>query len=284
VLRRHRLGGELKRCREAAGLTQEAVSRQFEWHTAKVTRIETARVAVTPRDVRDLLTLYGVRDDAYRESLIELARKARERTWRSEYSDVTRSKFVGLEAGASAMLCWEPTLIPGLLQTERYMRSLVGAALPAEQPDAVQRRIAMRLIRQHRLTEPSPLLLKAIIDESVLHRAVGDDDTMADQLRHVRDAATVLPNVTVQILPFAAGAHQLLGGPATLLEFGTAADRDVLYLEGFTDNFEHRPAAVTRFRAAFDLLSERALDERTSIDLIDRMIKAEATARPDHQW
>src|SRR3954463_13458571 len=102
-MRRRRLGSELKRRRERGGLTQENVSRHFEWHAAKVTRIETARVAVTPRDVRDLLTLYGVGDQQYREALIELARLSRERSWWTDYRDIMRpGNFVGLEAGATA--------------------------------------------------------------------------------------------------------------------------------------------------------------------------------------
>src|SRR3954454_5027199 len=99
TLRRRRLGAELKRCREAAGLTQENVSRHFEWHAAKVTRIETARVAVSPRDVKDLLTLYNVRDEQYRDALVELARLSRDRTWWTDYRDIMRpGNFVGLEA------------------------------------------------------------------------------------------------------------------------------------------------------------------------------------------
>src|SRR6187455_3464565 len=101
TLRRRRLGAELKRCREAARLTQENVSRHFEWHAAKVTRIETARVAVTPRDVKDLLTLYGVDDQEYRETLMALARQSREKTWLTDYRDLMRpGNFVGLEAEA----------------------------------------------------------------------------------------------------------------------------------------------------------------------------------------
>src|SRR3954470_3655235 len=88
TLRRRRLGTELKRCREAAGLTQENVSREFEWHAAKVTRIETARVAVTARDVKDLLPLYGVKDENSREALMTLARQSREKTWLADYRDL----------------------------------------------------------------------------------------------------------------------------------------------------------------------------------------------------
>ena len=102
TLRRRRLGDELKRCREAAGMTQENVSRHFEWHAAKVTRIETARVAVTPRDVRDLLELYGVDDPGYRDALVELARMSKERSWWADYRDLIRpGNFIGLEAGAA---------------------------------------------------------------------------------------------------------------------------------------------------------------------------------------
>jgi uncharacterized protein DUF5753/helix-turn-helix protein len=274
VLRRRRLGGELKRCREAAGLTQDTVSQHFEWHTAKVTRIETARVAVTPRDVKDLLTLYGVHDEAYRTSLIDLARKTRERTWWSQYRDLMPMNFVGLEAEATAMLSWEPTLIPGLLQTEGYMRSLMRAVQPAQPPEDLERRIELRLTRQHRLTGHQPLELHVIVDESALHRVIGGVDIMTGQLRRIRDIAAELTNVTVQILPFSAGAHQLSGGPAAILQFSGTADPDVLFMEGFTADYEDRPAAVSRFRAAFDELSETALDHRRSIDMIDNMLRS----------
>src|ERR1700760_3710756 len=105
TLRRRRLGAELRRCREAAGMTQEQGSRRFEWHSAKVNRIETARVSVTPRDVRDLLDLYGVRDDDYRESLLKMSRSSRQRTWwATEYRDVVRpDSFIALESEATVM-------------------------------------------------------------------------------------------------------------------------------------------------------------------------------------
>ncbi len=95
---------------------------------------------------------------------------------------------------------------------------------------------------------------------------------MADQLRRLRDAAA-LPNVWVQVLPFAAGAHQFLRGPAAILQYGEPGDQDVVYLEGFAGSCEVRPAVVAKFRAAFDELSEKALDQRRSIDLMEGMIK-----------
>jgi transcriptional regulator with XRE-family HTH domain len=275
TLRRRRLGAELKRCREAAGLTQENVSRHFEWHAAKVTRIETARVAVTPRDVKDLLTLYGVADEEYRDALVELARLSRERSWWTDYRDIMRpGNFIGLEAGAAAMRAWEPIIVPGLLQTEAYMRALIRTGLPTDPQSHVDRRVSLRLTRQGRLTGPRPLELHAIVDESVVRRVIGGGDVMADQLRHLIETAQ-LPNVTLQVLPFAAGEHQFLGGSAALLEFRETTHLDVVYLEGLAGDFyEEQPSEVARYREEFERMSAKALDHRTTIKMIESLLDA----------
>ena len=275
TLRRRRLGAELKRCREAAGLTQQDVSRHFEWHAAKVTRIETARVAVTPRDVRDLLTLYNVRDQGYREAMVELARLSRERTWWTDYRDILRpGNFVGLEAAASAMRTWEPIIIPGLLQTEAYMRALIRTGRSADSQHHIDRRVALRLTRQSRLAGDRPLELSAIIDESVVRRVIGGEDVMRGQLEHLIDAAG-LPNVTLQIMPFGAGEHLFLGGSAALLEFRETTHLDVVYLEGIAgDYYEEQPNEVARYRQEFERLSARALDHRTTIKMIEGLLVA----------
>jgi transcriptional regulator with XRE-family HTH domain len=273
TLRRRRLGAELKRCREAAGLTQEYVSRYFEWHAAKVTRIETARVAVTARDVRDLLTLYGVQDDEYREALIGLARQSRERTWWTDYRDIMRpGNFVGLEAEASSMREWAPIVLPGLLQTEAYIRALMRTGRSSDPPESIDRRVALRIKRQDRLTGPNPLTLSAIVDESVIRRVVGGADVMGDQLRHLLSRAQ-LPNVTLQILPFDAGEHSFLGGSAALLEFRETTHLDVLYLEGLAgDYYEEQPLEVARYRNELERLSSMALDRRMSVKMIENML------------
>jgi transcriptional regulator with XRE-family HTH domain len=273
TLRRRRLGAELKRCREAAGLTQENVSRHFEWHAAKVTRIETARVAVTARDVKDLLALYGVEDDAYREALMTLARMSRERTWWTDYRDIMRpGNFVGLEAEASSVRLWEPIVLPGLLQTEAYARALMRTGRSTDPPEDIARRIKLRIKRQDRLKGPNPLTLSAIVDESVVRRVVGGADAMGDQLRHLIDVAQ-LPNVTLQILPFDAGEHPFLGGPAALLEFRETTHLDVLYLEGLAgDYYEEQPSEVARYRAEFERLSASALDRRMSVKMIENLL------------
>jgi len=273
TLRRRRLGAELKRCREAAGLTQENVSRHFEWHAAKVTRIETARVAVTPRDVKDLLTLYNVRDEQYRDALVELARLSRERTWWTDYRDIMRpGNFVGLEAGASAMRTWEPIVLPGLLQTEGYMRALLRTGRPYDSPEALARRVALRLTRQSRLTGEPALELSALVDESAVRRVIGGEDVMQQQLRRLIEVAQ-LPNVTLQIVPFTAGEHPFLGGSAALLEFRETTHLDVVYLEGLAgDYYEEQPSEVARYRQEFERLSARALDHRMTIKMIESLL------------
>jgi transcriptional regulator with XRE-family HTH domain len=274
TLRRRRLGAELKRCRESAGLTQETVSRHFEWHAAKVTRIETARVAVTPRDVKDLLILYGIPDDEYREALVTLARQSRERTWWTDYRDILRpGNFVGLEAEASSMRAWEPIILPGLLQTEAYMRALMRTGRRSDPPEHIDRRVSLRMKRQDRLTAPNSLELLAIVDESVIRRVVGGKDVMDAQLRHLIEAAQ-LPNVTLQILPLDAGEHPFLGGSAALLEFKEITHLDVVYLEGIAgDYYEEQPLEVGRYREEFDRLGAKALDRNLSVKMIESLLE-----------
>jgi transcriptional regulator with XRE-family HTH domain len=278
TLRRRRLGTELRRCREAAGMTQEQVSRRFEWHSAKVNRIETARVSVTPRDVRDLLNLYGVHDDDYRESLLTLARTSRERAWWAEYRDVVRpGSFVALEAEASTMRNWEPVFVPGLLQTEAYMGALFStrSKLLADPQPALDRAVSLRLTRQRRLAGDDPIELFAIIDESVVHRSIGGAQVMADQLRHLL-AVSELPTVTLRILPYEAGEHPFLGTSMAILEFREAPELDLVYVEGFGRgrHYIKLPAEVDQCREAFGRLSLACLDHCETTTMIKELLTA----------
>jgi transcriptional regulator with XRE-family HTH domain len=275
TLRRRRLAAELKKCREDAGYTQEQVSRHFEWHSAKVTRIENARVPVTPRDVNDLLTLYRVDDSEYRDALMTLARLARQRGWWTDYKDVMRpGNFVGMEADASSAKVWEPIVLPGLLQSEDYMRALIGSGRSHDPQAANDRRVELRKTRQKRLSGPSPLELWAIVDESVVRRHVGGPQVMAGQWRRLIEAAQ-LPNVTLQVLPFDAGEHAFLGGSVALLEFPDVAHLDVVYLEGLAgDYYEEQPAEVKRYRLEFERLSTRALTPEESTGMVQSLLDA----------
>jgi hypothetical protein len=180
---------------------------------------------------------------------------------------------VGLEDGATSMRSWEPVVLPGLLQTEAYMRALIRTGRAADRPEDIDRRIALRKQRQNRrLTGARPLQVSAIIDESVVRRVIGGPEAMAEQLRHLIDAAQ-LPNVTLQILPFDAGEHPFLGGSAALLEFPETTHLDVVYLEGIAgDYYEEQPSEVARYRKEFERLSARALDHRMTIKMIESLL------------
>lgn len=273
TLRRRRLAAELKKSREEAGFTQESVSRHFEWHSAKVTRIENARVPVTARDVNDLLTLYGVSDPGYREALLALARQGRQRTWWTDYRDVMRpGNFVGMEADASITRVWEPIVLPGLLQSEAYMRALIGTGRRHDPMESIERRVALRKMRQARLTAPTPLQLVALIDESVVHRVVGGPSVMQEQRRKLIEVAA-LPNVSMRIVPYGAGEHPFMGGSVALLEFPDVAHLDVIYLEGLAgDYYEEQPAEVKRYRDEFERLRSKALSEAETVTLIERLL------------
>jgi hypothetical protein len=220
-----------------------------------------------------LLALYGVEDQDYREALMALARLSREKTWWTDYRDLMRpGNFVGLEAEASSMRTWEPIVLPGLLQTEAYMRALMRSGRSSDPPKETDRRVSLRLKRQGRLRSPSPLILSAIVDESVVRRVIGGSDVMNEQLRHLIDTAQ-LPNVTLQILPFGAGEHPFLGGSAALLEFRETTHPDVVYLEGLAgDLYEEQPSEVGRYRDEFDRLSTMALDHRLSLKMIEGLV------------
>lgn len=267
TVRRRRLSGELRRLRELADLTIDEVGEKLECSASKISRIETGRVGVTPRDVRDMLELYGVTGDE-REAFVQLAREARQRGWWHAYGEVFTGAFVGLEADASSLRLFQALLVPGLLQTERYAREVIRALRPDADEAEVRRRVTGRLARQRLLTEPSPPEYWAVIDESVLRREVGGPDVMAEQLRHIATMAA-LPYVTIQVVPFSAGPHAGLDGPFLILGFPEPADPDVVYVDSTTDGvYLESPADVRRYTLMFDHLRAAALKPDDSVALI----------------
>lgn len=232
TVRQRRLAQALRELRHEAGLTQDAVAARMGWHTSKLFRLENAR---SPRvgwlDVRELMDMYGV-PSPHREALIQLARDARMMGWWTPYRDVFTGSYVALEDEASAMRLYCPELIPGLLQTEHYARAVIRAVRPGYDEESVERRVAARLARQKALLDraASPEL-RCVLNEAVLRRQVGDRHVMGTQLRALADAAS-RPLMTLQLLPFSAGAHAGLEGGFVLIEFPSTQDPDVVYVEG----------------------------------------------------
>lgn len=267
TVRRRRLAGELRRLRESAGLTIDEVSEKLECSASKISRIETGTVGVTPRDARDMLSLYGLAGSE-RDALVQLAREARERGWWHAYSEVFTGAFVGLEADASSLKAFQALLVPGLLQTERYAYHVIRAMRPDVDVAEIQRRVDARMKRQRALAEPTPPDYWAIMDEAVLHRTVGNADVMAEQRRRLVEVGS-LSHVTLQVVPFDAGAHPGMEGPFIIMGFPDQADSDVVYVDGTPGGIYYElPEEVRRYKLMFDHLRAAALRPDDSIALI----------------
>ncbi|HEX9538535.1 MAG TPA: helix-turn-helix transcriptional regulator [Streptosporangiaceae bacterium] len=275
TVRRRRLALELRRLREAARLTCEEVAEHLECSTSKVSRIETGRVSVSPRDVRDMLDLYGV-SAQQGASLVQLARDSRQKGWWHAYSDTIQPQFatyIGLESAASEIRIYEVTLIPGLLQTEEYARTVIAAGTVGGDHEGTERNVALLMARQPLLTGDDPPRLWAVLDEAALRRTVGGAGLMRLQLDHLLDLAR-LPNVAIQVIPFGAGAHPAMGRPFVILAFPERADPDVVYLEDLTSAlYVEDVDEVDRYNMFFNHLRATALSFEDSAARIMSVIK-----------
>src|SRR4051812_15629098 len=205
TIRRRRLGVELRRHRETAGGTIDFVADRLGCSTSKVSRIETGHTGAAPRDVQDMLDIYGV-EDTIKAELVQIAREARQKGWWHPFSTVLNSAYVGLEAAARSIRTYEQQVVPGLLQSEEYAIAMIRAARLGDTDREIEQRVRVRMERQSLLTQDDPIDLRVVLDEAVVSRPVGGDAVMRDQLCALITAAR-LPNVTLQILPFDAGAH-----------------------------------------------------------------------------
>jgi transcriptional regulator with XRE-family HTH domain len=275
TVRRRRLALELRRLREAARLTCEEVAEHLECSASKISRVETGRVSVSPRDVRDMLELYGVPADQ-RESLVQLARDSRQKGWWHAYSDTMQPQmatYIGLESAASEIRIYEVSLIPGLLQTEDYARAVIKAGMVNSPAEDIERRVALLMARQPAVIRDDPPKVWAVLDEAALRRRVGGSGLMRLQLEHLL-AQAALPNVAVQVIPFAGGAHPAMGRPFIILVFPERVDTDVVYLEDLTSAlYLEDVAEVDRYNVFFNHLRATALSFDDSAALITSVLK-----------
>jgi transcriptional regulator with XRE-family HTH domain len=266
AVRRRELGALLRALRMKKGLTVEQVAANLLCSPSKVSRMETGHVPATLRDIRDLCDLYGVTDESRREHMMQLALEGKQQGWWQAY-DLPYSKYVGLEAEAVSIHGYQSSVVPGLLQTTDYARALHEAAAPRLSPDIIEQRVEVRLIRQQLFTRERPPSFKEVIDEAALHRVVGGAGVMRRQLERLIEACD-LPNVTIQIVPFSAGAHPALESNFKILEL-LPPSPDVVYLEGLFGSFYlERAEELDSFRLVFDRLQVMALSPEKSIELI----------------
>ena len=270
TVRRRRLAELLRQLRVDAGLSVEDAAGRLEWSQNKLYRIERAEHGVAVGDARLLLDLYGV-PAAQREEVLSLVREARQRGWWQSYTDALpepAAAYVGLEQDAASLAQYSAELVPGLLQTEDYARAIRRAGLLADTDETTERWLAVRTQRQARLRGGQALTYWTVLNEAVLRRTVGDAEVMHAQLQHLMEVAE-LPNVTLQVLEFDAGAHAAMDSSFTVIRFADQAAPDVIYIENATSVlYLEREAEVARFTLIFDHVRVRALDPDRSLRMI----------------
>jgi hypothetical protein len=185
---------------------------------------------------------------------------------------VFTGSYVALEEESSAMRLYCPELVPGLLQTEDYARAVIRAVRPGYDEDSVERRVTARLTRQKVLLDRAPPpVLELVLNEAVLRRLVGREQVMAAQLRALADAAQ-RPSVTLQVLPFSAGAHAGLEGGFVLIEFPSEQDPDVVYVEGIMgDLYLESVEEVKRYQSAFERIQTIALSPQETLTFVSAL-------------
>jgi transcriptional regulator with XRE-family HTH domain len=274
TVRRMLVGAELRRLRTAKGLSREQAGKAIRASEWKIHRLENGQVSFKERDIVDLLRLYGVTDADEVAGFVVLAREANTPGWWQRYGDVLPQWFrtyVDLESAASLIRTYEGQLVPGLLQTDDYIRAVVHDA-SLEPSEDVGRRVRLRMARQTVLTRERPPRLWAVVDEAALRRPVGGREVMRGQLERLI-AATKLPNVTLQILPFAGGAHPAMVGAFSILRFADRELPDVVYLEHLTNAvYLDKREEVERYLDVMELLCVASEPPARTAELLTQIL------------
>jgi len=277
AVQRRRLRSELRRARLGAGLTQEQVAKAMDWSLSKLIRIENGTTAgISTNDLKAILLHYQITDGARTEEFLGLARASRERSWWSAYRDVAPTRLIQLieyEEAANISRNFQSFVIPGMLQTAEYVRASIDQLAPDMPARQVNPRVEIRMKRQELLKRPDAPLMFFIMDEGVVRRLVGGKDVMRQQLQRMIDVADT-PKVTIEVVPFSAGALPGMQAPFVIHEFPEPADDDVLYQENPSGDVLSRddPEEILRFREFFEHMHESSLGPAGTIDFLRELI------------
>ncbi|WP_067508238.1 helix-turn-helix transcriptional regulator [Actinoplanes sp. TFC3] len=270
--RLRRLAAELRRLRAESGQTRETIEEKTRINTATLYRIESARVRPQKRTLLALLDLYGVDDAAERERLVGLSRDSRQLDWLQHYGPnlpQTYQTYISFESEANRLQDFECSYVPGLLQTEAYTREVIHSLRPTEPVDGIEQRIKVLSRRQEALHSNVELSLWAIIDEAAIRRTVGGPHVMREQLEYLVEVAGA-PSVTLQVLPYNAGAHPGMPGAFVLMEF-PHDDPALVYTETtMGDLLLEGQADVERYRLIFQRLVAQSLSPADTAALIKK--------------
>ena len=275
TVQRMLVGARLRRLRTEMGLTREEAAEAIRASEWKIHRLENGQVGFKERDIVDLLRLYEVTDPGEVADFVALAREANTPGWWQHYGDVLPSWFrtyVDLEAAAALIRTYEGQFVPGLLQTDDYMRAVVYGAHLEDSGEEVGRRVRLRMARQILLTSEQPPRLWAVVDEAALRRPVGGREVMRGQLERLIEA-TKLPKVTLQVLPFAAGAHPAMVGSFSILRFPEQELPDIVYLEHLTSAiYLNKPEEVDQYLHVMESICVRAAAPDRTAELLGKIL------------
>ncbi|WP_258345478.1 helix-turn-helix domain-containing protein [Saccharopolyspora gregorii] len=264
------LAKELRAARQEVGLSMKLVGQQLGWSEAKVSRVENAKQGIQEADVSAMLAVLRV-TGSDRERLLKMAREIDQPAWWELGRSLPEQLTALIDAEQRAVRITDVTLnlLPGLLQTRAYTRAVMEASgLPADESDAM---VSIRQVRQGILSNSDPTELRCLIDEAALVRPVGGPRVMAEQLRWIVSSAAQ-PNISVQVLPLALGAHAGLAGTFVLLEFVKA--RDVIYLEARSSGaFIDEPEDVALFTDAVSRVETLAFSPSASTEILEQYIR-----------
>ncbi|MFG2223009.1 helix-turn-helix domain-containing protein [Streptomyces sp. NPDC050161] len=261
------LGKRLQDLREKAGLSYEQAAKALDVTHATIRRMEKAEVGLKIPYVEKLLATYGVRDDDEIAGFLSLAREANRPGWWHNFRDVLPdwfSAYVSLESEANLIRAYQPAYVPGLLQTEDYARAVLRAGMPHAPGADIDRAVALRRERQSLLTRENAPMLWVVMDETVLRRPIGGPKVMHGQISRLMEA-TALPNVRLQIIPFAAGPHPAMYGPFHIFRFPIPELPDIAYTESLVGAgyFDQRND-VSQFLEALDRMCAQAAPAHTT--------------------
>lgn len=276
TLRLWQLAELLRDLRDRNGFTIERAAQRLRehsprWSRSKLQRIETRAYVPHAAEIAHLVDVYAVTADEA-VALTEMAREARQRGWwQSSALPKSVHLLVGLEQAATTIRQFELALVPGLLQTSDYARALATATNSGASIETAEGFVAARMIRQRVIKREEPAEFHAVLAEAVLRCPVGGRRTMRNQLEHLAEL-TAEPNVSIQVVPLAAGAHAGMEGAFSLLTLPGLAN-DVGYVEGqmgavYLESLDDVRRCTMRFAA----VSALALSTADSLKLIESVL------------
>ena len=273
-VRRRLVGGALRRYRENVGYALEDAARVLECDRSKISRIETGQRGIRPKELRELLTEYGV-PPSEQLALVSIAGRGGQHSWWHPYADTLSDAYLDyviMESAASEIMTYEAQLIPDLLQTDEYTRA-IAAAEPSYVTDQQREdAVAARAMRRQAMLGGS-WKITVVLGEGALHQVVGGADVLAGQIAQLARLGEDAPAITLQVLPFSAGAHAGAGsGSLAILRFPDAPSLGVVYLEALSGGvYLESQADVARYIRAFALLRAAALSPAESTRLLRRL-------------